>query len=128
MKSNNFNKKNDEFSDIESDINYTKYVWKNADRTQMYRDILYDLISDKDNDYRWDIILAKDEDDYARITIWTNFLWKYIVQMTNDVVSYIWEKHWWEDCEDEIREWIWLSLLKRYEEKESDPLDKQFTD
>lgn len=96
------------------DEKYAKLVWNKADKTKMYKDILNDLIQDKENPYRWETIRAKDENDYARVIIWTNFLWKYIVQLVNDMISYVWQKEWWEETEDLIRKDIGLEELMRY--------------
>lgn len=96
---------------------YLKKVWDKADQTKMYKDILHDLIEDPENPYRAEIIRAKNEDDFAKIVIGTNFLWKYIVQLVNDMVSYVWEKHWWEESEDEIRKEIGLEILQKYIKK-----------
>lgn len=88
---------------------YSKFVWDNADQTQMYKDILNDLITDWENPYKAEIIRAKDENDYARMVIWTNFLWKYIVQLVNDMVNYIWEKEGWEESINKYLSEIGLS-------------------
>lgn len=97
-----------------TDEEYWKLVWNKADATDLYKDILDDLINDKDNPYKADIITAKSDDDYARIVIGTNFLGKYIVQLVNDMISLIWDQQWWEESCDEIREAIGLKLLNRY--------------
>lgn len=92
----------------------SKFVWDNADLTDLYQDILHELVIDQSNEYRAELIPAKVEWDYTRVSIGLNFLWKYIVNMAEDIVSYIWEKHWWEESEDEIRQDIGLSQFKRY--------------
>jgi len=97
-----------------TDEQYSKLVWNKADATDLYKDILEDLINDKENPYRAEIIMAKNDEDYARMIIGTNFLGKYIVQLVNDMVSLIWDKNGWEESCDEIREAIGLKLLNRY--------------
>lgn len=97
-----------------TDEQYAKLVWNKADATDLYKDILYDLISDDWNPYKADIITAKSDEDYARIVIGTNFLGKYIVNLVNDMISFVWQKNGWEESEDEIREAIGLKLLNRY--------------
>lgn len=100
--------------DLTADQQYSKFAWDHADQTQMYQDIIDDLVKDQNNPYRAEIIMAKDADDFAKMVIGTNFLGKYIVQLVNDMISFVWEQHWWEESEDEIREKIGLAMLKRY--------------
>ena len=80
-------------------LSYEQMVWDKADQTDLYREILHDLIIDKDNPYIAKITMAENENDYARMTIGVNFLLKYIVQLTNDVASMA-----WKESEDKIRE------------------------
>ena len=94
-----------------TDKEYAKFVWDNADKTGMYYDVIKDLL---DAEERVKLINAKDVNDYAKFEIWVNFLWKFIVQLVNDMVSHIWNKQWLEESEDEIRKDIWLKELLRY--------------
>ena len=96
------------------DKEYIKKVWKEADNTMLYNEIINDLTNLR-NERIDKYERAKNKDDYAKVTIWVNFLWKYIVQLVNDMVCYVWEKEGWEESEDEIRNGIWLSALNRYE-------------
>lgn len=93
-----------------TDEQYSRFCRLNADKTKLYQDVIHELASLE----RVKIILAKDENDEARIEIGTNFLWKYIVQLVNDMVSLVWQKEWWEESEDCIRDNIGLSELNRY--------------
>lgn len=97
----------------------SKQVWKDADKTNMYKTIIEELI---DSDMV-KIIIAKDENDYAKMVIWTNFLVKYIVQLANDIIEHISNNEWWEESEDMYKKELWLDELCRYgldNNKESD--------
>lgn len=73
--------------DLTQDQQYSKFAWDHADQTQMYQDIIDDLVKDPANPYRAEIIMAKDPEDFAKMVIGTNFLGKYIVQLVNDMIS-----------------------------------------
>ena len=94
-----------------TDKEYAKFVWDNADKTGMYNDVIRDLLEVKE---RVKLKHAKDENDYAKVEIWVNFLWKFIVQLVNDMVSYVWDKQWLEESQDEIRKDIGLKELLRF--------------
>jgi len=96
-----------------SDSEYEKFVRDNASKTQMYNDILSDLAHEH-NSNRCKMILAKDEDDYARIEIWTNYLAKYIIRLVNKMISTIWEENGREESEDWIREKFGLAELQSF--------------
>ena len=105
----------DEF--FKNEVAYSQEVWRKADQTDLYRDILFDLTEDPQNPNKGEIIMAKNADDFAKVIIGTNFLWKYIVQLVNDIISTVGQNQWWEESEDKIRDAIWLAILKRYTKK-----------
>lgn len=88
----------------------SEYVWNNAEKTKLYSDIIDDLLYS----WMWQFKIAKDENDYAKIEIWVNYLWKYIVQLVNDTIEYISESEWWEESEDKYKKSIWLKDMCRY--------------
>jgi len=98
---------------ILDDQAYSSYVWELAATTDMYNEVIKDLIvenyvSHKIEYHPWS------EDEPARITIPVNFLGKYIVHLVNDMVSHVGQSQWWEGTEDLIRETIGLSQVKRF--------------
>ena len=95
----------------EIDNTIFKWNWEQVDQCQFYQDTIHGLFEQWKVDNRIKLELAKDSDDYDKMTVWVNWLWKCITHMHNIMLSDIAKKEWWENSHDEYAKEFWLPVV-----------------
>ena len=88
-----------------------KWNWEQVDQCQFYQDTIHGLFEQWKKDNRIKFELAKDSDDYAKITLWIKWLWKLITHMHTTMLNHIAVKEWWENSHDVYAKEFWLPII-----------------